>query len=204
MSENASTAPKSSNGNEVVLIFGQAGSGKSTLAKALSLHLSLRLVHPSGIIRDLLAGREPNVESTIANDGYWETDEGARRLRNRLREKNPIDVQVHEILLREVERGTVVIDTWSLPWLTAAGFRIKLEASLPVRAQRAAQRAGIPYSTALARVVQKDNDTRDLFLRLYGFDIVKDAARFDLVINTEHVDADEVLRLSLEAWKPQG
>lgn len=200
MSENAPIARSGRVRNGVILVFGLAGAGKSTLAKGLSKQLGLRLIHPSGIIRDLLACREPDIGSTVANDGYWESDKGFKQLRDRLREETPVDVRVHEILLREVERGNVVIDTWSLPWLSEAGFRIKLEAPLSVRAVRAAGRAGISYGEALSRIAQKDQDTRELFLRLHGFDIMRDLAHFDLVLDTDETGAEEILRRSVEAW----
>lgn len=199
MNENAPTGPK----NSVILVFGLGGVGKSTLARKLSEHLDLRLIHPSSIIRDLVQGREPDLEHTIANDGFWEQPEGAHLLQERLHHTTPVDVSVHEILLQEVQKGDIVIDTWSLPWLTDLGFRIKLEAPLPVRARRAARRAGTPYSEALTRIRNKDEDTRNLFLHLYGFDISANTARFDLVLDTSRLHPEEVFQRALLAYLEQ-
>lgn len=196
MLENAPTDPEG-----VILIFGLAGTGKSTLAKSLASHLGLRLIHPSGILRDLLLGRNPDLQHTVCNDGFWETPEGARLLHDRLNEEVPVDVRAHEIMLAEVERGNVVMDTWSLPWLTDKGFRIKLKASLDVRAARAARRAGISQTEARARISQKDEDTRALFLRLHGFDILRDEAHFHLELETDKMGADEVSNLVLRYWQ---
>lgn len=183
-----------------VLIFGLAGVGKSTLAQRLGAKLGWRVIHPSGLMRDLWENRSVDLNASRSNDGYWETPKGRRLLRERLTETTPLDVMVNEILLREVEKGGVVIDTWALPWLTDQGWRVHLTAPLRVRAARAATRRreveeGSPLESLLA---DKDQETRDLFLRLYGFDIFRDHHVFDYTVDTTGLDSDQVFRRVLE------
>lgn len=186
----------------VVIVFGLGASGKSTLARALAARLGLRLVHPSGLIRQLMEGDSPEPDRSRCNDGYWESEEGMRRLSRRLRQDAPVDVEVTQILLREVDRGEVVIDSWSLPWLSLLGTKIHLRASLAVRAKRAAARANISSTLAAQRIEQKDFETRDLFLRLYGFDIFHDFEdRFHLTVDTEALTAEQVeSRVLAKLW----
>ncbi|MDO8661053.1 MAG: hypothetical protein Q7K43_04130, partial [Candidatus Woesearchaeota archaeon] len=66
----------------------------------------------------------------------WESEEGIRLFKSRLSEDEPLDVVCDRILVQEVERGTAVIDSWSLPWLTDKGIKIYLKADLEIRAQR--------------------------------------------------------------------
>ena len=182
----------------VVIVFGLAASGKSTLARALALRLGLRLVHPSGLIRQLMEGGSLKTERSRCNDGYWESDEGMRRLSRRLEQPAPVDIEVTQVLLQEVDRGEVVIDSWSLPWLSLLGTKIHLRASLAVRAKRAAERANISPTLAAQRIVQKDSETRELFLRLYGFDIFQDFEdRFHLTVDTEALAVEQVESLVL-------
>jgi cytidylate kinase len=176
----------------VVIVFGLAGSGKSTLAKRLSSEFGLRKVHPSGVMRDLLEGKVVDPEASRANDGFWETEEGARILEDRLSDDEPVDVAANDILLGEVEKGDVVIDSWSLPWLTNKGVRFYLSAPLEVRAERAAERGGTSPGKTAQLIDKKDNDTRQLFLRLYGFDIKTDHQVFDQTIDTSDLSADDV------------
>jgi cytidylate kinase len=105
----------------------------------------------------------------------------------------PVDLEADKILLEEVDKGEVVIDSWSLPWLTGKGLRIHLLADLTVRAKRAAERGGIPYQNALERISAKDEQTRQLFLRLYGFDIKKDHHVFGYTLDTHELSQAEVL-----------
>lgn len=179
-----------------IIIFGLAGAGKSTLARRLGAEFGLRVVHPSGVMRDLLEGREVQADRSRANDGFWETEEGAAILHGRLNEEVPVDVAANNILLQEVERGEVVIDSWSLPWLTDKGTHIHLHAPLKVRAARAAARAGIEHRRALQLIRKKDEDTRQLFSRLYGFDIKNDERDFALTLDTTELTADEVFAVT--------
>lgn len=189
----------------VIIVFGLAASGKSTLASRLARHLGLRVVHPSGVMRQLLAGQSVIAEESVANDGFWESPEGSRILDSRLEQSKPVDVEANDILLQEVTKGDVVIDSWSLPWLTNRGLRIHLKAPLAVRARRAAERAGITPEEAAVLIAKKDEDTRTLFVRLYGFDIFRDLdGRFDLTIETEGFSGDDVFGRVLGFLNRQG
>jgi len=182
-----------STGGRVLIVFGLAGSGKSTLVARLALEFGLRKVHPSGVMRDLLAGRQVRPEASLANDGYWESAEGAQILDARLDHQEPVDLEADRILLSEVAKGEVAIDSWSLPWLTDKGLRIHLTAPLEVRSRRAAARGHLDLQTARERIAKKDEDTRQLFLRLYGFDIARPAPDlFDLTLDTATLSSEEV------------
>jgi dephospho-CoA kinase len=63
----------------VVVVFGLAGSGKSTLANGIGQQFGLRVIHPSGIMRDLLEKKTVDLKRTRQNDGYWETDQDSGR-----------------------------------------------------------------------------------------------------------------------------
>lgn len=184
----------------VVIIFGFSGSGKSIIANLISEHYGLRVIHPSGILRDLYEGKEVDIGNTRYNIGFWESPEGVELFKNRLAENEPLDLVSDRILLQEVERGNVVIDSWSLPWLTDKGTKIYLETDLEVRAQRVASRSSINYDKALDVVAMKDEETRKLFKRLYGFDIKGDHDVFDYVINTNKLNLDESLRGYATTW----
>lgn len=133
--------------DRVVLIFGLAGSGKSTLANGIrGRHFGLRVIHPSGIMRDLMERKQVDLERTRQNDGYWESDEGARLLADRLGQGHPCGRRGQLDASPGGRQGDVVIHSWALPWLADKGVKIHLLADLPVRAQRAAERAQIPIA----------------------------------------------------------
>jgi cytidylate kinase len=182
----------------VVIIFGFSGSGKSTIANELGKKMNLRVIHPSGILRDLLQNKKPNLERSKYGRGFWESDHGVALFKNRLHQEVPPDVEADQIILKEIEKGGVIIDSWNLPWLSDIGVRIYLQAPLLVRARRVAQRSRISYAKAYSIVSMKDEETRKLFLRVYGFDIKEDHEnRFDLVIKTKNIEKKEVINTIL-------
>ena len=178
----------------VIIIFGFSGPGQSTIANLLGEKYGLRVIHPSGTLRDLYEKKEIDLGKTRYNTGFWESEEGIRLFQSRLAEDEPLDLVSDRILLQEVEKGDVIIDSWSLPWLAEKGIKIYLESDLEVRAARVAKRSGISYEKALDVVAMKDEETRKLFKRLYDFDIKRDHAVFDLVINTNKFTKEEVFQ----------
>ncbi len=180
--------------DKTVIIFGFSGSGKSTVANDIAKQYGLRVIHPSGILRNLYEGKTIDIGNTDYNRGFWESQEGIELFKNRLKENRPLDVVSDQILLEEVDKGNVVIDSWSLPWLTDKGVKIYLKAPLKERAKRVAKRSRIPYEKAYKIVQMKDEKTRKLFKRLYGFDIKQDYHVFDLIIDTTKLEKKQVVK----------
>lgn len=187
----------------VILVFGLAGAGKSTLARGLGERLGLRVIHASSLLRDLMDGRSVDLAHSRSNQGYWETPEGSARLEQRLQDEVPLDVVANRLLLEEIQRGRVIVDSWALPWLSPTGHKLALQVSLPLRAQRAALRAGLAVADVLPRIERKDEQTRQLFLRLYGFDLMQDWHVFHQVIEGDALSPEQMLEKAL-AGIPRG
>ncbi len=175
-----------------IIIFGFSGSGKSSIAKMLAKKLNLRVIHPSGILRDLINNKTPRIEASKSGRGFWESPAGIKMFKDRLKAKTTIDFSCDKILLRELEKGGAVIDSWSLPWLTNNGIKIYLKTSLKKRIDRVAKRSKISLSTARKVVTLKDKATRALYLRHHNFDIAKDTKVFQLIINTNKLTKEEI------------
>lgn len=182
----------------VIIIFGFSGSGKSTLAKALGKHFGLRVVHPSSIIRALTLGRDPNKKVTKAGKGFWESKKGEKLFRDRLKMKTPVDLIANKILLAEIKKGNLVMDSWNMAWLAPRGIKIYLKTNVDVRVERIAKRAGVSKARARAIVVMKDSETRKLNKKHHGFDIAKDHDVFDYTITTDTLSARAVYKKAIE------
>ena len=178
--------------NRTIILFGFSGSGKSTVANAIGKRLKLRVIHPSSILRDIIEDRKVDTVNTVHNKGFWESPEGMGMFLDRLKEKVPPDVASDKIILREAKKGSVVIDSWSLPWLAKNGVKIYLKADLSTRAKRVAARDRMTYKRALHAIMIKDRETRKLFKRVYGFDIRRDTQVFNFIIPTSHKSKKEV------------
>lgn len=177
-----------------IILFGFSGSGKSSIADLVAKEYGLRVIHPSSILQDLYAGKKIDINNTRPGKGFWESEKGVELFKNRLNEDEPLDVLSDKILLKEAAKGNVVIDSWSLPWLTDIGTKIYLKASRDIRAARVAKRSNISYAKAFQVVKMKDKETRKLFKRIYGFDIKKDTSVFNLIIDTNNINENKVFK----------
>jgi cytidylate kinase len=163
-----------------IILFGFSGSGKSTIANMLGKELSLRVVHPSSVLKDLIKGNIPNINNSKEGKGFWESSDGIRMFKDRLKHAKPIDLVCDKLLLKEIYKGNLVMDSWSIPWLTDRGIKIYLKTTNTVRTARVSQRSPISTSQAKKTVTMKDNGTRNLYLEHRGFDIKKDHQVFDM------------------------
>lgn len=174
----------------VICISGMAGCGKSTLAKRIAEKYGLEYLSGGDALKALAIeeGYKP------AETGWWETNEGVRFLQRRMKDAD-FDKKVDRRLIDRAKRqGNVVLDSWTMPWLLDEGFKIWLEASRDARARRLAERDGIDSEKALEVMAEKDEKTRSIYRKLYGFDLGNDFSPFDLILDTDLLDANEVFR----------
>jgi cytidylate kinase len=180
----------------VICISGMAGSGKSTVAKRLAEHYGLR--YYSG--GDALKAVATEIGFKTSGEGWWETAEGAKFLKKRLSNLE-IDRKVDEKLLSWAQRGNVVLDSWTMPWLLKDGFKIWLETSEEVRAQRLAERDGLGSNDALRVLRKKEAKTKVIYKKLYGFNLGEDLTPFQIILDVDLLSKDEVyeaLRLAID------
>jgi len=174
----------------VICVCGMAGCGKSTLAKKLAKKYGLKYFSGGDALKALAieVGYKPG------GAGWWETEEGKKFLQKRM--GNPeFDKKVDEKLLEWAKRGNVVLDSWTMPWLLKEGFKVWLEVSPEERAKRIAKRDGISYGEAFKALREKDEKTKTIYKKLYGFNLGEDLSPFDMVLDTNHLKADEVFRV---------
>ncbi len=173
----------------VVCIAGLSGCGKSTVAKRLAEKYGLRYLSGGMALKELAIkmGYKPHER------GWWETDEGIKFLKLRLRDPK-FDKQVDEQLLEWAKQGNLVLDSWTMPWLFKGGFKIWFEASQEVRAHRLAKRDGISIKEAVRAIEEKDEKTRRIYCKLYGFKLGEDFSPFNLILDVNHLDTEEVFQ----------
>jgi len=123
--------------------------------------------------------------------GWWESAEGIRFLKQRTSDPQ-FDKQIDAELLTWAAQGNVILDSWTMPWLSKAGFKIWLEVSAEERARRLTLRDGISLKEARLVVKEKDSRTKQIYQRLYGFNLGEDYSPFDLILDSERLSSDEV------------
>lgn len=181
--------------NIVICISGMAGSGKSTLAKKIAKKYGLNYFSGGDALKQLAMekGYKPR------DDGWWESEEGLKFLEERERDKR-FDGKVDDKLLKMADKGNVVLDSWTMPWLfKKRAFKIWLKTSLEVRAERAAKRDSMEVESIMKIIKEKDERTRSIYKSLYGFDFGEDFSPFDLILNTDKFNPDEVYEIVSKA-----
>jgi cytidylate kinase len=174
----------------VICICGMAGTGKSTQARKLAEKYGLKYYSGGDALKALAAeeGYKP------FERGWWESKEGMRFLEKRNR--NPkFDEAVDKKLLELAQKESVILDSWTMPWLLKKGFKIWLEASPEKRAERIAKRDGINVKEALAALKIKEEQTRTIYKKLYSFSLGEDLAPFQLILDTDNLKAKEVFQV---------
>jgi len=174
----------------VICISGMAGSGKSTLARRLSEKYVLRYFSGGDALKALAYEEGYGTHER----GWWESEEGLRFLQER--GNNPaFDEAIDKELVKLAQKGNVILDSWTMPWLLKHGFKIWLEASPEKRAERIAERDRMTFAEALGALRQKEKKTKEIYRKLYGFALGEDLAPFRLILDTDSLNAEEVFQI---------
>jgi cytidylate kinase len=173
--------------NIIICVAGLTACGKSTAARRLAEKYGLKYVSGGTALKEYAW----KIGYKAKGRDWWETSEGMRFLEQRLRDPK-FDKQIDAKLLEWAERGNVVLDSWTMPWLTKKGFKIWLEVSPRERAKRLARRDGISVEEAARVIREKDGKTKRIYESLYGFKLGEDYSPFDLVLDSESLTSDEV------------
>jgi cytidylate kinase len=173
----------------IVCISGMAGTGKSTLAKNLAEKYCLKYYSGGDALKALAA--EEGYDSS--SDGWWESPDGLAFLEKR-EENLEFDKEIDDKLLEYAQKGRVLLDSWTMPWLLKTGFKIWLIASVEKRAERIAKRDKIPLKEALKVLKKKETITKAIYKKLYGFMLGEDFEPFNLVLDTNKLNAEEVFQ----------
>ena len=164
-------------------------SGKSTVARKVAEKYNLRLYSGGDALKALAqeAGNAPTER------GWWESKEGLKFLSRRLTDPD-FDKKVDSKLLEVAKEGNVVLDSWTMPWLLKGGFKVWIDASKQTRIKRLAKRDRISIKKASQVLDEKEEKTKAIYKRLYGFNLGEDFSPFDLFLDTDKLDADEVFQ----------
>ena len=170
-----------------ITISGPPGSGKTTACSKLSERLGLEAVVFGKIFRELAAEKH----LTLGELGD-------------IAEKDPsidkmIDSKILEIakanpdIILESRLSAYMLSRHGIP-----AFKIYLDASPDVRMARVGVREGETFEEACAKTIDRQRSEAKRYMMYYGIDI-EDKGVYDLVINTDELDPDQVLQTILDA-----
>ena len=177
----------------LITVSGPAGSGKSTLAASLAEELGVEHVSGGDVFRDLASER--GLTPLELNRRAEDDDSIDRDLDRRLRG-----------LARDREQA--VLESRLAGWMAGeyADLRLWLDAPLPVRAERIANREDKPVATAREETAARAESEALRYREYYGVDI-DDLSIYDMVVNTARWSPEglrELVLAAVSAYTPDG
>ena len=170
----------------VIAVSGLPGSGKTSLAKRLAERLGLRYLSLGEIFRKLARERKLTLEelSRIAE------------------EDASIDKAIDDKAIEEASKGCIVVDGHISAWTleNTAHLKVLVMAPINVRAERIAKRDGKTIEEALTEIRVREESESRRFMKFYGINIF-DLSVFDLIVNSEKFDEEEVFEIVMTAVK---
>ena len=174
-----------------IIISGPPAVGKTTIAKGIAEEFGLTHLSGGDILKEL--AEEEGFKT--GGDDWWDTQEGMNFLSQR-QENSEFDKKVDDKLKKHFLDGNVVITSYTLPWLVEGGVKIWLEGSKENSAQRMTTRDNMSKDNALEIVQKRYQENKKIYKALYGFEFGEDLSVFDKVIETNGLNASQVLDIA--------
>ena len=174
-----------------IIISGPPAIGKTTIAKGLAKEFGLLHLSGGDILKEL--AEEEGFET--GGDDWWDTQEGMNFLTQR-QKNSEFDKKVDDKLKEFFSKGDVVITSYTLPWLVEGGVKIWLSGSKENSAQRMTIRDNLSETNALEIVQKRYNENKIIYKKLYGFEFGEDLSVFDKIIETDDLNAEQVLEIA--------
>ena len=174
-----------------IIISGPPAIGKTTIAKGLAKEFDL--IHLSG--GDILKELAEEMGFETKGDDWWDTQEGINFLSHR-QKNSEFDKKVDDKLKKLFSQGNVVITSYTLPWLVKGGVKIWLAGSKENSAQRMITRDNLPKNNTLEIVQKRYDENKVIYRTLYGFVFGEDLSVFDKIIETDDLNAEQVLEIA--------
>ncbi|MDC8438126.1 MAG: cytidylate kinase family protein [Candidatus Nitrosotenuis sp.] len=176
-----------------IIVSGPPAIGKTTVSRGLAKQFGMQNLSGGDVLKEI--AKDQGFDTDGAD--WWDTPDGMKFL-NQRKNNYEFDHKVDENLKEIFQKGNVVITSYTLPWLVNDGIKIWLDGSRENSAKRMQTRDNMSHSDALEIVDKRYNENKILYKQLYGFDFGKDMSVFDIIINTDSLDADGVLKLAIQ------
>jgi len=176
-----------------IIISGPPAIGKTTISKGLAKEFGLKSLSGGDVLKEL--AKEQGFKTQ--GDDWWDTQDGMKFLSQR-KDNYEFDNIVDEKLKKIFLEGNVVITSYTLPWLVKGGIKIWLAGSHKNSAKRMQSRDNMSFQEAFDIVKKRYDENKILYKKLYGFDFGDDLKVFDIVIDTDGLDAQTVLKTAIQ------
>lgn len=176
-----------------IIVSGPPAIGKTTVAKGLAAAFGMQSLSGGDVLKELAKEQGFKTEG----DDWWDTKDGMKFLKQR-KDNYEFDKKVDQKLMEIFQKGNVVITSYTLPWIVSGGIKIWLGGSRENSAKRMQTRDNMSHTEAFEIVKKRYDENKILYKQLYGFNFGDDLSVFDVVINTDGLDAQTVLKTAID------
>ncbi len=178
---------------EAIVISGMSAAGKTTVSRILANRLGVNAIGGGEILREM--AKERGYDPT--GDDWWDTDQGMKFLKEREADSE-FDKEADNRLRMKIRKGNIIITSYTAPWITKEGFKVWLSASTGTRTERMAKRDRLTIEKTKGIVKVRDIENIKLYKELYGINLDNDTKPFDLIIDTNDKDPEQIADIILE------
>lgn len=176
-----------------IVISGPPAVGKTTVAKGLANEFKLTYLSGGDILKEM--AKEEGFDAI--GDDWWDTENGMKFLSQR-ETNSEFDKRVDDKLIQLFKKGGMVITSYTLPWLVDDGIKIWLSGSHDSSSQRMQTRDNMTSQEAYQITKTRYDKNRALYKKLYDFDFGNDISVFDKIIDTDNLNATQVIHIAKE------
>ncbi len=176
-----------------IVISGPPAVGKTTVAKGLANEFKLIYLSGGDILKEM--AKEEGFDAV--GDDWWDTENGMKFLSQR-ENNSEFDKKVDDKLIQLFKKGGMVITSYTLPWLVDDGIKIWLSGSHDSSSQRMQTRDNMTSKEAYEITKLRYDKNRALYKKLYDFDFGNDISVFDKIIDTDNLNATQVINIAKE------
>ena len=174
-----------------IIISGLPAVGKTTVGRSIANKFNLKQYSGGDVLKEMAIAKG----YTMSGNDWWDTEQGIKFLAER--KSNPdFDKKVDERLQELAAKGDVVITSYTLPWLVKEAVKFWLKGSRVSRARRMANRDNMNYEKALQIISMRDEENKQLYMKLYDIRFSDDLSVFDYVLNTDPLTVDSVVDIA--------
>ena len=174
-----------------MIISGPPAIGKTTVAQGLAEEFNLKHLSGGDILKEMAEAEG----FSSHGDDWWDTQDGMNFLEKR-KINTDFDKKVDEKLQELFHQGNVVITSYTLPWLVNDGIKLWLSGSFVNSARRMKTRDNVTELDALEVVKRRFEENKEIYKSLYNFEFGQDLSVFDKIINTDDLNAEQVLKIA--------
>jgi cytidylate kinase len=161
--------------------------GKTAAAEIISQKLHIEALGIGDVLKEIAMDKGYKV----TGEGWWDTPEGFKFLQER-RGNPEFDKEADRRLLQKIEKGNIVITSYTAPWISKKGIKCWLDATPETRAKRMAMRDSMTIERAREVIVIRDRENYELYKKMYGIELGKDMKPFNIIVDANKITPEQV------------